>query len=604
MRPGRSPSMQQLVHLASPPVALTFLRPRAGEGGEGYGRLRSSAALRLDRLCPGDVAGVAGWAAAVERLRQLERAHGSNGGNGGGGAAELRHQMEQRLDEQRRVLRRLAQSIQDADRELQVVAMALRAGSGNGGANSSSSSGRRASASGTEPGLREWCQRRLQRQVLQHKRPFRFNPPPADGGVDGDMRVPFFRPGRARGGDGSIRSSSGSSERTQAGGSERTPAGSPDAARSLGGGGSDAELREFLGRIDEFRGAAQRLFPENQALDRMLGELRDECQRRADYMARVSAQHAWMGPAPADGAPRRPRGARALAAEQQQQQQPAGRRESRSTLGADSSSDGSSAPPSPPPAIQRNFSFEAPEPAAAAAATGRRRKTVPQSVLLSTMPAAAEPRAGLTSPPGTRASIVAAGSLRQRTSSIDGAGRPLSALMQAPGGTARLSQSHNQTHSHSHSHSHTQTHSNGQQPHSQAKGAEYLAHVRVGGSRVEVAVAPGLQASLVSMQLATALGLAVGRVPGNARVWSSSGGKSWQVVGEVVGVPFACGNTTFTHTFKVVPGSAATNDLPRDIVLGNDFCVGNKGRIRDNRLHLERLCMNISVPVRPLGAAA
>ncbi|KAJ2815296.1 hypothetical protein IWW50_006869, partial [Coemansia erecta] len=131
---------------------------------------------------------------------------------------------------------------------------------------------------------------------------------------------------------------------------------------------------------------------------------------------------------------------------------------------------------------------------------------------------------------------------------------------------------------------------------------DYVMTIKLAGTKIEAAVSSGLQTSLLSMQMAAAMGLHVAKVPSSTRVWSSSG-KSWLVVGEVVAMPFACGNMTFTHSFKVVQGSAAANDMTRDIVLGNDFCVGNKGRIKDNRLHLEKLALPISVPVRQISAA-
>ncbi|KAJ2559122.1 hypothetical protein GGH95_004962, partial [Coemansia sp. RSA 1836] len=54
------------------------------------------------------------------------------------------------------------------------------------------------------------------------------------------------------------------------------------------------EMEAFLATISGFQGEARRLFPENMALDQILGELRDECRRRVDYMTRVSAPPAWM----------------------------------------------------------------------------------------------------------------------------------------------------------------------------------------------------------------------------------------------------------------------------------------------------------------------
>ncbi|KAJ2383980.1 hypothetical protein GGI05_005146, partial [Coemansia sp. RSA 2603] len=119
---------------------------------------------------------------------------------------------------------------------------------------------------------------------------------------------------------------------------------------------------------------------------------------------------------------------------------------------------------------------------------------------------------------------------------------------------------------------------------------------------VEVSVSASLQSSLISLQLAKMLGMNITTVPPNSRVWSSNG-KSWAIIGEVPMLPFVCGNMTFTHSFKVFQGSAATGEMVRDIMLGNDFCVGNKGRIKDNQLHLEQLCMPITVPVRQIPAS-
>ncbi|KAJ2789360.1 hypothetical protein H4R21_006758, partial [Coemansia helicoidea] len=101
------------------------------------------------------------------------------------------------------------------------------------------------------------------------------------------MKMPFFR-SRTREHDAS--SASTTSSKTQRHESPTANAADAEPKSQLG------ELQTFLARIGGFRGEARRLFPENVALDQMLGELRDECQRRVDYMARVSVQPAWVSP--------------------------------------------------------------------------------------------------------------------------------------------------------------------------------------------------------------------------------------------------------------------------------------------------------------------
>ncbi|KAJ2812927.1 hypothetical protein H4S07_001045 [Coemansia furcata] len=137
--------------------------------------------------------------------------------------------------------------------------------------------------------------------------------------------------------------------------------------------------------------------------------------------------------------------------------------------------------------------------------------------------------------------------------------------------------------------------------HSGKIAGEYVFNVKLAGHKIEAAVSSALQTSLISLQLAKIMGMHIVSVPNNSRVWSS-GGRSWPVMGEVVGLPFVCGNMTFTHSFKIVQGNAGTNDMTRDIMLGNDFCVCNHGRIKDDKLHLEQLSMPITVPVRQIPA--
>lgn len=135
--------------------------------------------------------------------------------------------------------------------------------------------------------------------------------------------------------------------------------------------------------------------------------------------------------------------------------------------------------------------------------------------------------------------------------------------------------------------------------HSGKTSNDYLVNISLYGRKIEAAVSPSLQTSLISLQMAKMMGMPVIPIHTNTRVWSTAG-KSWQVIGEVSGLPFVCGKMTFTNGFKVAQGSAGSNDMTRDIMLGNDFCVGNKGKVKDNVLHLEQLCMPITVPVRPV----
>ncbi|KAJ1957860.1 hypothetical protein EC988_000612 [Linderina pennispora] len=138
-----------------------------------------------------------------------------------------------------------------------------------------------------------------------------------------------------------------------------------------------------------------------------------------------------------------------------------------------------------------------------------------------------------------------------------------------------------------------------QQGHAAPKsGIEYAVTLKLAGRKIDAAVSSSLQASLISLNLATQMGMIIQRIPHHARVWDRRG-TSWPVVGKVAGLPFVCGNMSFTHDFQVVqPGV----EMPRDLVLANDFCVGNKGHIKDNRLHLEQLCTTVTVPVRQISA--
>ncbi|KAJ1868623.1 hypothetical protein LPJ78_000135 [Coemansia sp. RSA 989] len=427
----------------------------------------------------------------------------------------------------------------------------------------------------------------------------------------------------------------------------RAPYSSPSVSNMAGNGGQLGELQAFLGQIDGFQGEAQRLFPENRALDQILGELRDECQRRVDYITRVSAPPAWMSPpqqqhrtatngrrstvaamAPArQGRAHSSYYAPSLSTDTGSESEHNARHDFlaqplRTTAArravVSSSSSSSNSPSSPEHGTTRPQSSTVGQ--RDARIGDRRRKTAPQSMfVLPGMPAdSIGPINGSSSHAMSRqqqqqqrSSMAISASEaprlpRVRTSSVDASLRPqsfvdsgaaaassnditaLAAQLNAKGSLATVR-------------------TNAAKPRQQhmpavkAASTSYVLTVKLGGSKIEAAFSSGLQTSLISMQLAAALGLNVSKAPSNTRVWSS-GGKSWPVAGEVTALPFACGNMTFTHNFKVVQGSAAANDMARDMVLGNDFCVGNKGRIKDNRLHLEKLCMPISVPVRQIPA--
>ncbi|KAJ2558165.1 hypothetical protein EV175_000927 [Coemansia sp. RSA 1933] len=314
-----------------------------------------------------------------------------------------------------------------------------------------------------------------------------------------------------------------------------------------------SDLEAFLSSIDSFRSESRRLFPEHMALDRILGDLRDECQHRVDYMSRVSAMSALSSsPTASPAQSNASKTTSSTTAVNNSNNMATGTRRRKTTGGADSAMPLPSPSPSPSP------------PQLPAIATTNRRRNPPQSMFLG----------GIL--PGDEGA----------------GGRPLSMAELNPKASFNLGRTSNRT-----------------QHMPAASGAatkspnEYVMVVKIAGHKVEAAVSPSLQTSLISMQLAVMMGMPVTSVSPNSRVWST-GGKSWSVVGEVTGLPFVCGgNVSFSHSFKVVQGGAGANDMTRDIVLGNDFCVGNKGRIKDNRLHMEQLCMPVSVPVRPITAA-
>ncbi|KAJ1801756.1 hypothetical protein LPJ59_000047 [Coemansia sp. RSA 2399] len=329
--------------------------------------------------------------------------------------------------------------------------------------------------------------------------------------------------------------------------------------------GQQSDLETFLGSIDSFRSESRRLFPEHVALDRILGELRDECQHRVDYMSRVSAMSALSSSSPPAPSPAQSNISKtttvvsssndtATTTTSSSAAAAASRRRKTTGGGPESMMPLPSPSPSPPQL-----------PAIATTATANRRRNPPKSMFIASL--------GGDDGPGGRPLSLA--ELNPKASVIN-AGRTANRTQHMPAAASSAASK---------------------------STSEYVMVVKIAGHKVEAAVSPALQTSLISMQLALMMGMPVTSVSPNSRVWST-GGKSWSVVGEVTGLPFVCGgNVTFSHTFKVVQGGAGSNDMSRDIVLGNDFCVGNKGRIKDNRLHLEQLCMPVSVPVRPITAA-
>ncbi|KAJ2899911.1 hypothetical protein GGI21_003348 [Coemansia aciculifera] len=431
------------------------------------------------------------------------------------------------------------------------------------------------------------------------------------------------------------------------------------------------EMEAFLATIDGFQGEARRLFPENMALDQILGELRDECRRRVDYMTRVSAPPAWMTherQSSSSSTIIAPSSRRVAASSSISNGASSGTAQMRarsatggiidaspiSTASATSSSTSSGGSSSGSFAenknndayFSRHHTFSAARKALGASSppaspslppsqtVGRRdarvadqrRRTAPQSMIVAgsvgelaatrsaNRSATSHGAAAMPKVPRASMALPALDSPRfpkARTSSTDNFARPLSfadlgdassigspaqlttkgsfSAMRsvAPAPTTKPKQQQQQQHMPT--------------PHSGKVAGDYVFNVKLGGHKIETALSSSLQTSLISLQLAKIMGMAIASVPTNSRVWSS-GGKSWPVVGEVVGLPFVCGNMTFTHSFKVVQGSAGMNEMSRDIMLGNDFCVCNHGRIKDNQLHLEQLSMPITVAVRPIPA--
>ncbi|KAJ2004525.1 hypothetical protein GGI04_002579 [Coemansia thaxteri] len=473
------------------------------------------------------------------------------------------------------------------------------------------------------------------------------------------MRVPFFRSKQAARGKkaglalGGLDGIASESDAAYAPATPVSSAGSVGHAAPAKGaptsGGQVGEMEAFLAQIDGFQAEARRLFPENMALDQILGELRDECRRRVDYMTRVSAPPAWMAHQ------RNSSSSSTITAARRTQQPPARTWSAAAAVSpastatsASSSSSGQASPrvenknnnDAPAAYFSRhNPAATARKPAASppssptnpparrdARVADHRRRTAPQSMIVagSAGTAATNNRAAIshaaTMSRLPRTSMALPAPLdsprfsKAHTSSIDNFGRPLSFADAAAADSPHMNTSGTQLNSKgsfgvmrpptnappaglpkTNKQQHMPT------THSGKAAGEYVFNVKLAGHKIEAAISPSLQTSLISLSLAKIMAMPVTSVPPNSRVWSS-GGKSWPVVGEVVGLPFVCGNMTFTHSFKVVHGAAGTNDMSRDIILANDFCVCNHGRIKDNQLHLEQLSMPITVPVRQIPA--
>ncbi|KAJ1951504.1 hypothetical protein FBU59_000115 [Linderina macrospora] len=416
-----------------------------------------------------------------------------------------------------------------------------------------------------------------------------------------------------------------------------------------------AEMEEFLGKITDFQGEARRLFPENVALDQILSELQDECQRRVEYISRVSAPPAWMshqrtsstsstifGHGGGVGAMSTPNMAAARL-------QPAGAGSVRgrgaiSAPGVEMSPASSSTVTSTNSHRSRGDSAGGSSDGSGKGAgnffsrhghskhTGegkpskrdprvsenRRQATTMSMFVSKTSPAGIDGGSGM-KPSSSRLNGAGSNGKSVRGS----AGNPLADSPQRPrsgtssadlfrplslagvvdsGGPALATKSSLNV---------VRTANGGgalgssaleskQQAHAvpTKAGNEYAVTLKLAGRKIDAAVSSSLQASLVSLAFATQMGVMIQRMPHHTRVWDRRG-TSWPVVGKVIGLPFVCGNMSFTHDFQVVqPGV----EMPRDLVLGNDFCVGNKGHIKDNRLHLEQLCTTVTVPVRQISA--
>ncbi|KAJ1854806.1 hypothetical protein GGH12_002604 [Coemansia sp. RSA 1822] len=450
------------------------------------------------------------------------------------------------------------------------------------------------------------------------------------------MKVPFFRTkGKADSSSGNSKTDSGRTRQSKVVSDTeesirqsmatltRAPYSSPSVSNI---GGQLHEMQGFLGRINGFQDEAQKLFPENTSLSQMLNELRDECQRRVDYMTRVSAP-AWTATASTTvSAPTQStngrrstvaamfrRGGHSTTDTSSESEHndtsdyfaQARATTARRAVASSSSSNSASPPESPARAAQRPQASTVAQRDARVA--DRRRKVAPQSMFV--IPGMTGDGSHANS---QRSSLAISASEaprlpRIRTASMDATLRPQSmaegVASMSSGDVTKLAAQTGSKGSLSTARTPPAAAKSRSQYMPAVKAAnDYVMAIKLGGSKLEAAVSSGLQTSLVSTQLAAAMGLHVTKLPSSIRVWNSSG-KSWLVVGEVVAMPFACGNMAFTHNFKVVQGSSPANDMTRDIVLGNDFCIGNKGRIKDNRLHLENLAMPISVPVRQVSAA-
>ncbi|KAJ1992126.1 hypothetical protein GGI25_003048 [Coemansia spiralis] len=349
-----------------------------------------------------------------------------------------------------------------------------------------------------------------------------------------------------------------------------------------------AEMDRFLLTIDTFQTEARKLFPENAALDQILDELRTECRRRLDYMTRVSTP-SWVAQRPSSSSTINVASSQLRVRAKTVNESPL----STTTMASNTSDESSS---SSDISISANkLRSQVGSNGAATAQTVRggqstqagrrdarlaenRRRNMPQSMFVSNV------SADLPKPNNANRSSVHQSMAKLPRTSM---------LLDTP-------PSRNSTIDFLSLPANKADNNTGLQPKpSFVKPKEYVIVIAIAGHKIEAAVSFSLQTSLISMQLAQLMGMPIVSVA-PTRVWDNLAKKnSWVVVGEVTGLPFVCGKMTFTHSFKVVQNNSGEM---RDVVLGNDFCIGNKGRIKDNLLYLEQLCMPVSVPIKQISA--
>ncbi|KAJ1964743.1 hypothetical protein GGI12_001219 [Dipsacomyces acuminosporus] len=456
------------------------------------------------------------------------------------------------------------------------------------------------------------------------------------------MKVPFFR-SKAKAAkdakDGSRAKETPSYARSPMSSSGNTSI--PTFTNSYGASDQLLEMNEFAESVEKFQSQVERMFPENIALVQMLVDLKDECQRRILYMNKVSNPQPWMG----NTHQRQSSSSSTIAAPTpralgiDQQQSPVSTYTANSN---NSSNDEFHARQNAPKKIQLPGSSSSYNtmPAPAATQTSSSGSNRRDSRIAETRRMGGSQSMYIPNPPGdlgnaknarqatsataptakfNRVSSVNVMSEQQqqqqqlarprsRTSAAD-LFRPLS-LADVKNDTANARKSVIQPPTPLNSKKSTpfvaDTNIRKQTTKMAGAAGDYVLAVKIAGVKIESTVSSSLQASLISLSLATQMGMMVQRVPANSRVWDRNG-TNWPIVGKVVGLPFVCGNMTFTHDFQVVQGSFGGHqggiDMPRDMMLGNDFCVGNKGHIKDNRLLLQQLCTEVSVPVKLIQPA-